>query len=54
MVARAESVVGFFRRVKQPEKTFATRKESNKQKRWCPPPFGWLKVNVDAPIDEDT
>lgn len=51
LVASAESVVESFRKVRQPEMTYAASREVGKQKQWCPSPNGWLKVNVDAAVD---
>lgn len=51
LMARAESIVEAFRNSRKPLENFQARKEDDKANQWCPPPKGWLKVNVDAAVD---
>ena len=52
-VARAESVIESFRKVKQPETNYVASQRAVEQKQWCPPPRDWLKINVDAAVDAE-
>ncbi|KAL9419760.1 hypothetical protein AB3S75_037510 [Citrus x aurantiifolia] len=52
LVARAESTVEAFRNTKKPLGNYQVREEDGKANQWCPPPKGWLKVNIDAAVDE--
>lgn len=52
-VARAESVVESYRKVKQPEMNFVGSQKAEELNQWCPPPKDWLKINVDAAVDAD-
>ena len=52
LMVRAESIVEAFRNSRKPLENFQARKEDDKANQWCPPPKGWLKVNVDAAVDE--
>ena len=52
-VARAESVIESFRKVKQPETNYVASQRAGEQKQWCPPPRDWLKINVDTAVDAE-
>ena len=52
-VANAEAIVESFKKVRQPEIVYKTKRNVGKQKQWSPPPNGWQKVNVDAAVDMD-
>ena len=41
-----------FRNTRKPLGNYQVREEDGKANQWCPPPKDWLKVNVDAAVDE--
>lgn len=47
-LAKAEAIIDYYRRFKNPSPNHLMIKEETSQPLWCPPPVGLVKINVDA------
>lgn len=47
LIAKAKAAMDAFQRMHGKEQMSSRRSEVSKQERWCPPPMGHYKVNVD-------
>ncbi|KAH9747206.1 reverse transcriptase domain-containing protein [Citrus sinensis] len=52
LIAKAMSTADCVKRIKQPEQNFSLELTSMQQSQWSPPSEDWVKVNVDAAMDE--
>ncbi|XP_015384281.2 uncharacterized protein LOC107176378 [Citrus sinensis] len=52
LIAKAMSIADSVKRIKQPEHNCSLELTSMQQNQWSPPSEDWVKVNVDAAIDE--
>lgn len=47
-IAKAKAIIESYRRLKIPSSNDLVNREDSSQPNWCPPPKGFVKINVDA------